>query len=221
MTGPSIPRADAHAAAWMSTFAGQLARRPDLYRVAAATADDVAARVAAFADALRACADRPNRSPVVVFRKNAARAEAEATCRAVYGQIKVDAGVPDTAKVEVGVRPLNRSRTRRNRPASAPVAASLRVADATHVVRFRDADAPTNRGKPRSAGTLQVFVRVGDAPCRDVAEARLLEVSTRAKVRVAYRPADGGKWATYFARWASPSGAAGPWSAPISARVAA
>jgi hypothetical protein len=44
---------------------------------------------------------------------------------------------------------------------------------------------------------------------------------TKNPVAVGFAGTDDGKMATYFARWASPRGDVGPWSLPVSMRIAA
>jgi hypothetical protein len=74
---------------------------------------------------------------------------------------------------------------------------------------------------PFGAVCLQLFVAVGDEIATDSDQARFVGSFTKAKAEVNYDASDGGKVATYFARWASQRGETGPFSLPVSLRIAA
>jgi hypothetical protein len=56
---------------------------------------------------------------------------------------------------------------------------------------------------------------------RNPANARLIGDYTRNPVVVAFEHRADGKKATYFARWKGSRGDVGPWSTPVSMRIAA
>jgi hypothetical protein len=64
-------------------------------------------------------------------------------------------------------------------------------------------------------------VAVGTAPTIDPNTATFYGAVTRNPVPVAFNPADNGKQATYFARWADRKGQVGPWSLPVTMAIAA
>jgi len=68
---------------------------------------------------------------------------------------------------------------------------------------------------------LQLFVAVGAEPSVDPAAAEFKGAFTKNPVAVGFVAGDDGKVATYFARWASRKGDVGPWSLPVSMRIAA
>jgi hypothetical protein len=55
----------------------------------------------------------------------------------------------------------------------------------------------------------------------DPDEAQFYGKFTKNPVAVGFAPADNGKQATYFARWAGRRGDTGPWSAPVTLAIAA
>ena len=68
---------------------------------------------------------------------------------------------------------------------------------------------------------LQLFVAVSDAPVMDPTQSHFRGEFTRRSASVGFDAAQSGKIATYFGRWAGPRGDVGPWSLPISMRIAA
>ena len=80
---------------------------------------------------------------------------------------------------------------------------------------------PDSRGKPVGVTQLLLFVHVGTDPVFDASLAQLHGLFTRNPVAVGFDEADDGKVATYFARWATLKGETGPWSLPVSMRIAA
>ena len=75
--------------------------------------------------------------------------------------------------------------------------------------------------KPFGAIQLQLFVAIGTAAVTDESAAQFYGAFTRNPVGVAFGAEDDGKVATYFARWATRRGDVGPWSLPVSMRIAA
>jgi hypothetical protein len=88
-------------------------------------------------------------------------------------------------------------------------------------VRFADSTDPERRARPFGAANLQLFVAIGTTPSSDENAGSLYGCYTKGPVAVAFDPDDDGKVATYFARWASSKGEFGPWSLPVSMRIAA
>jgi hypothetical protein len=87
-------------------------------------------------------------------------------------------------------------------------------------INYLTATGVTGRAKPAGATQLQVFRAIGDAPAMSIEQAVYFRSVSRSPMRVEYTAADNGKTATYFARWMTRKGEAGPWSAPLSVRVA-
>jgi hypothetical protein len=80
---------------------------------------------------------------------------------------------------------------------------------------------PDSPAKPFGASELQLFRAVGTTPATDPNAAQFYGKFTKNPMAINFNPADNGKQATYFARWASRRGEVGPWSNPISMAIAA
>lgn len=221
MANSYIPRAQGAALAWLQTFAGGIAADPALYGVTPAEAATLEAVIADFAAAYAAAEDPARRTPVTVAIKDEARRVAEATAAHYYMRIKTSEGITDPDKIALGVRPLNRGRTERTCPASSPALYVLGCVPGGHELACRDSMQGEGMGKPFGAAAVEIFSALAPAPVRDPAEARYRGSATRSRFTVTYDHAADGLVATYFARWTDRRGGTGPWSLPISKRIAA
>jgi len=130
--------------------------------------------------------------------------------------------VSDKDKIAIGVRPINRGRSRINCPQTSPAIAIIAATPFQHTLRFKDSIALGERaGKPFGATQLQLFVAIGEERAADREQAKLCGCYTRNPIGVSFTSADDGKFATYYARWVSQRGEFGNWSSPVSMRIAA
>jgi hypothetical protein len=150
-----------------------------------------------------------------------ARKSAESFCRQQARIIKYNDGVSDADKIAIGVRPQNPKRRPIDVPRSSPLLKIVGAASRSHSLHFNDSNTPTSRAKPFGAIQLQVFVALADTPVRDPELAHYCGGASRNGFEVSYEHEDDGKVATYFGRWVSRRGDVGPWSLPVSMRVAA
>ena len=118
--------------------------------------------------------------------------------------------------------PINNERTPVPAPGSSPLLNVIGNTPGVQTVRFADSTTPDSPAKPVGAAQLQLFVAVGDAPATDPDGRRLPgRLHPQRHPRRASTPTQDGKVATYFARWCGIRGDVGPWSLPVSMRIAA
>jgi hypothetical protein len=221
MAADYIPTQDARAKGWLLTFAAGVAAEPWAYQLSQPDVVAISQAAEAFAAALAVSSNPATRTKVTVLEKDQARAGAEQLIRLYAGQIKVNAGISDPMKIAIGVRPVNRGKTRIPVPRTSPLLNVVAATNERHVLTYSDSMTPDDRAKPFGATQLQVFVHVGDRPNHDPGAAAFKAAVTKTPFNISYTHADGGKYATYFARWVSRRGEMGPWSSPVSMRVAA
>jgi hypothetical protein len=174
-----------------------------------------------FKNALTVTSDPATRTATTIAVKDDTRATAEALCRQYAINIKFNAGISDSNKIAIGVRPVNPNRSPINVPASSPLLNVVGATPGSQTVRYADTSTPDSGKKPFGAVQLQLFVAIGTTPTNDETTAQLYGQFTKNPVGVAFDPADDGKVATYFGRWVSRKGDVGPWSLPVSMRIAA
>lgn len=137
----------------------------------------------------------------------------------VYFQIKNDPTLAAGEQVALGVRPINRARSRIGAPVSSPV---LFVADdrvGVHLLTYVDETSRSRVAKPTGTIGLQVARHLGAGPARSIDDLTYLATYTRSPARILYSNADDLKIATYAARWIDRRGQTGPWSSPVVRRV--
>lgn len=221
MADSFIPTKEADAAAWMVTFAAGLSAAPGTYFISSPDAAAIQAEVDAFVDALAVVMDPAQRTTVTVAIKDGCRTSAEQICRQFASLIKYNSGISDADKIAVGVRPVNNSRSTVNVPGTSPLLNIIAATPSAQTLRYADSLTPDKAAKPFGATQIQIFVAIGTAPVADPSAAQFYGAFTKNPVAVAFDAADDGKMATYFGRWASRRGDTGPFSLPVSMRIAA
>jgi hypothetical protein len=221
MSSSYIPAKDAEASLWMQTFANGIAANPSTYQLSSSDATTISNAVNAFKDALAVTSDPATRTVTSIATKDDTRATAENLCRQYAMLIKLNAGISDANKLAIGVRPVNPNRSPINVPDSSPLLNVIGATPGSQTVRYADTSTPDSGKKPFGAVQLQLFVAIGTTPTNDETTAQLYGQFTKNPVGVAFDPADDGKVATYFGRWVSRKGDVGPWSLPVSMRIAA
>jgi hypothetical protein len=221
MANDYIPRRDAEVLNWLRVFAGTISAAPSVYMLGPSDAAAIQRAVDEYAQAYALAKNPEFSTQVTVNEKDTARNSAEQICRQYASLIKPNAGVSDANKLAIGVRPLNRGRTPIHCPQSSPLLDILGAVPGKHVLCFHDTSTPESPAKPFGAIHLQLFIALGEQKIPDAEEARFYGTFTRGKFEVEFDHADDGKVATYFGRWASRRNQVGPWSSPVSMRVAA
>jgi hypothetical protein len=222
MAGTSyIPAEDAAALTWMQQFALAIQTNPPLYMMTVADAVTITAAVNAFASALAVSDNENTRTKITITNKDDARVVAEDLCRQFAMLIKNNAGITDGDKIAAGVRPVNASREPVNVPDTSPIVSIIAATPGAQTLRFADSFTPNSPAKPFGAANLQLFCVIAEEASADENAGQFLGAYTKNPIAVAFDPQDDGKVATYFARWASRKGETGPWSEPISMRIAA
>lgn len=216
-----IPAEDGKCLTWLQTFANGIQQDPGLYMQSTADANAIRQAVDAFAAAYADAMDPAQRSPTRVADKDDARNEAVQLCRQVAVLIKYNAGISDSDKIAIGIRPVNPSRQPIHVGNTSPLLNVIGATPGAQTVRYADSMTPESGKKPFGATQLQLFVAVGEAVIDDPDAAQFYGAFTKNPIGVGFSSADDGKVATYFARWADRRGGTGPWSLPVSMRIAA
>jgi hypothetical protein len=221
MSDPVIPAPDTDALVWMQNFSGGINANPALYQQSAADAGAISSAVSGAAATFAVASNPATRTEVTVNQKDVAFMAAKALCRQYANVIKFNAGISDADKIAIGVRPVNPTRNPINVPDSSPLLNIIGATPGSQTLRYADSNTPDSAAKPFGATSLQIFVAIGASAVADPTAAQFYGAFTRNPVPVGFDPGDDGKMATYFARWASRRGDVGPWSLPVSMRIAA
>lgn len=218
---PPFPPKDADALGYMQSMSNGITLSPSTYQLSSSDASAIALAVQEFADARAIAINPATRTAGSVLTKDQKRVSAEQICRQYAILIKYNAGISDAAKVDIGIAPPNPVRNPVTAPGTNPLLNVIAATPGTHTVRYADSMTPASKSKPIGVMQLQLFVHVADEPTLNADEALLHGCYTRNPVAVGFSQDDDGKLATYFARWITRKGEIGPWSLPVTMRIAA
>lgn len=221
MTNPYIPARDSLFANWLLNFASLIAASPSTYGLVAADAAAISAQQVAWQAAYDLAIDPSTRTPAAVAGKDATRAQSEALVRPYAIMIRNNGGVSNVSKVNVGVTVPDLTPTPVPPPVTSPALVLMAATPGLHQLQFRDSLSPLLKRKPAGVIGLELFRAIGTVAATDPAQASYLSTITKTPFVVSTPPADAGKRAVYFARWATRSGPGGvaqvgPWSAALS-----
>jgi hypothetical protein len=137
--------------------------------------------------------------------------------------IKQNVGVSGDAKQAAGIPQINTTREPISAPTTVPVLSVTGAMEGAQTIKYVDSLVPSARGrKPDGVQRLDLFCVVADEPAEQFSNAaHYVGAYTRNPIAVSFEPEDDGKVATYFGRWATAKGDAGPISAGVSFRIAA
>ena len=134
--------------------------------------------------------------------------------------IKASKGVDNQDKIQLGLHLDDPTKTPIPAPESAPMLNIRGAFSGEHVIEYADENTPTKRGKPAGVTQLELYVHVGAQPTVNWHEAEFVGVYTKNPIRYQLEPEQAGQVATYFARWRTSKGLAGPMSLGVAMIVA-
>jgi hypothetical protein len=213
-------RKDHEILSWMRAFAQGLRENWSAYGLSISDAEAISRAVDAFDVAYRRAINPLTRSSITVGIKDRARYSAEQICQQYYSLLKPNAGISTENKAAIGVRQLNRQRTRVQVPLTLPVLSIAGALQGSHTLRYSDS-VITGRGKPFGAMFVEIRTAIADEKVFDVSLARPSGLFTKNPIGIEFDPADDRKKATHFGRWVSRRGDVGPWSMPVCMTIAA
>ncbi len=221
MPSDYIPSDDHNFLAWAQAFSGGISADPLRYMLTSGIATAIAATVTTFQDALAVTDSKATRTEPAVAAKDIARFGCESLCRQYAIIIKDNAGIAPEDKIAIGVRPPNSHREPIDAPNTSPLINVLGNGPGQQTLRYADATTPDSRAKPFGYANLQLFLGVGTEESMPLSQCQFYGAFTRNPIDVDFDETQDGQVATYYARWANQKGEVGPWSVPISFRIAA
>jgi hypothetical protein len=216
-----IPANDAQFSLWAQAFANGISANSALYMLTPAQAASIQSVTDNFVAALLVATTEATRTKATIIAKDNARSVCESLCRQYAILIKNNVGIDDADKVNIGVRPINPDREPIECPQTSPLLNIIGNTPGSQTVVYADSLTPDSKARPFGASELQLFRVIGNVESAPLSEANFLGKFTRNPIAVEFSEADDGKIATYYGRWASVRGETGPWSLPVSMRIAA
>jgi len=224
-----LPSTDSGLRDWAQNFSNLITANPSTYGLMASDAAAIAAAVGAYVPALTAAVDPATKTKGTVAAKDSAKAAMLITLRRYAQFIKLNVGVTNQEKQDLGLNIDDTSHTPVPAPTTKPACAVVESDSLQHTLRFADASTPNKRGKPAGVLGAEVFYLIQPTPApappvtpdADADGMKFVGVATRQPYTVTFDPLAAGKTATYFVRWITRTGLTGPWSDGASKTVAA
>lgn len=220
MTAPYIPPKDADLVNWGDNFATLITAAPATYGLDASDALAIQTAFDTFDAAYTIAINPATRTTPSIADKNAAKVAFVGLARTYASQIRLDPGVTNMDKLDLGLNLPNNSPAPIPAPLTWPLLDLPTAGPGLHELRYADSATPASRAKPANATAMLLFRGIGTAVITDPEACTFLAAVTKQPYQSTFDPADAGKIATYFARWQVRNGGLGPWSAGQSMTIA-
>ncbi len=205
---------------WLANFAGSIAAAPGSYGLTAGDAASISAAVAAWHAAYQTSIAPSTRTISAVQAKRDQKRAVTAIVRRYAARIRGDAAIDSTLKLAIGLILRTPGGTPVPEPETVPKIFLRGQNTGEHLLQATD-QVTGRKGKPDRVAALVVFRTIADGPVLRPEGSAYIGLFTRPRFASAFTPADRGKTATYFARWANAKGQTGPWSQGLSVPIAA
>jgi len=156
--------------------------------------------------------------------KESARAQYDAAIRTLAAMIQNDPRTTNADRAAMGITVRQPTGGFSAIPTTRPRIRVESTQRLTHTIRITDESSLTRRARPRGAMGAEVrvaLVNPHEEPPRNPEAMNYLTLATSGTATTEFRASDAGKTAVYVLRWLGKRGAAGPWSDPHCATVAA
>jgi hypothetical protein len=216
-----VPHDDDAFRTFAENFVSGISSSPSLYMLTSGQAASIQSVTDNFVEKLAISSNEATRTRQTIADKDDSRSICESLIRQYAMLIKDNGGITDGDKINIGVRPINPNREPIECPQTSPLLSILGATPGVQTLRYADTLTPDSKAKPFGASELQLFVAIATTEPAPLADARFFAKFTKNPIVVPFAEADDGKIATYYGRWASVRGEVGPWSLPVSMRIAA
>lgn len=221
MTISYIPSRDSDLDPFLNNFQALIAADPTDFGLAAGDATAITASYTAWHLAFEAATNPITRNHITIAAKDAQKILTLDVVRTYAATIRANVAVSDSLKLQLGLHINDDLPTPVPPPSTYPLLTISGSGIGLQDLRAADQLTPTRRAKPAGSAGLLVFRAIGTAPTVDPADAAFMGFVTKTKFTSSFASPDDGKVATYFARWTNGKGELGPWSGPVSMRIAA
>jgi hypothetical protein len=217
MAAPYIPNKDSLFDNWINNFADLITASPATYGLTGGDAATIQAQADAWSAAYALAINPATRTKPTVADKDAARAAALSIIRPYAIQIRNNAGVSNMDKADLGLTIPDLTPTPVPPPVTSPTLSLVSAISLQHQLNFRDSAFPLLKRKPVGSTSMQLWRAIGTVAATDPSQAGFYNSITKTPFVSQFDAGDRGKHCTYFARWATRSGAGGiayygPWS---------
>jgi hypothetical protein len=221
MPGDFIPSRDADLEAWLLNFKTLIVASPTSYGLVVGDGTAIGNSYNAWHTAYVAATTPSTRNHITIAAKDAQKILTVDVVRTYSTTIRANTAVSDSLKLGLGLNVHDTIPTPVPPPSTYPILSINGAGPLIQELRAADQMTPTRRAKPHGSAGLLVFRAIGTAAEANPNNCSFMGFVTKADIQSSFESADDGKIATYFARWTNAKGEVGPWSSPVSMRIAA
>ena len=221
MATPYISSKDADLLAWSANFNTLVTATPTAYGLTAPQATAYDALHDLYAAAYSTAVNPSTRTKPAVAAKDTAKFNLIANARLLAMIVQSFPTITPEQLADLGLTVRDTTPTPIPTPTTTPLLSVVAATNLSHVVRYADELTPASRKKPFGAIALQLWSFVGETPPVGPDACSFVANHKKNPVYVEYGEAESGLLATYYARWVTRTGLAGPWSLAMSMTVAA
>lgn len=221
MSSSWIPEKDGPLDTFVTNFSVLITAAPTSYGLVSADATAIASAVASYHAAFLLAVNPTTRTHATITTKNLQKANVMSVVRGYGATIRANRAVTDALKIGLGIHVRDSSPTPVPPPSTYPLLTVDSFNLGTLALHAADQDTPDRRARPVGTSGLLLFSVVGTTPATTPTGLDFNAFLTKPKFQNTFSPEDSGKTVTYFARWTNGKGELGPWSPPVSIRIAA
>jgi len=221
MANSWIPTLDGPLDTFVNNFQTLIAASPTAYGLVAGDATAITAAYTAWHAAYLAAVNPTTRTHATITTKNVQKANVLSVVRGYGATIRVNRAITDALKIGLGLHIRDTVPTPVPPPSTYPLLTIDSFNLGTLELHAADQDTPDKKARPTGTSGLLLFSIVGPEPAIEPTGLAFNAFLTRPKFENTFSPADSGKTVTYFGRWTNGKGELGPWSPPVSIRIAA
>jgi len=216
-----IPPSDGDYLAWLQNFVTYITANSVILGLIPAQVTAITNQFNLFEAAYEANNTAQNAAQATAQAKDDQRAASETVVRSQVAQFQENPAITDPQRESMSITVRDTTKTPSSVPTTRPTATIDTSQRFTHVISFRDEATPDNRKKPDGVAHCEIWVKIGGPVPVGPNECSFLAADTVTPYTATYDGADGGKLAHYMLRWVNTRGQQGPWSATVTATIAA
>jgi len=216
-----IPTKDGPLDTFANNFQTLIAGNPTAYSLVAADATAITLAYTNFHSAYLAAINPTTRTHATIATKNTQKLNVMSVIRGYGATIRANRGVSDALKTNRGLHVRDTQPTPIPPPSTYPLLTIETFNMGTLQLHAADQATPDKKARPVGSSGLLLFSVVGEAPATEPTGLEFNAFLTKPKFSNTFDQSDSGKTVTYFGRWTNGKGELGPWSPPVSIRIAA
>jgi hypothetical protein len=214
-----LPSSDLAFLAWLENFSAAIATNLSGYGLSATDQTALTGAIGSLQNELTNQQTALANSQAATENKDLSRRNAEDLVGPMVRRVQATPTVTDPMRELAGITVTDSQPTPSGPPTTAPVGRVDTSQRLQHTVHFTDSATPTSKARPAGVRGCEIWMKVGAPPPAGASELDFVTLDSRTPHTIPFDAADGGQPVTYWLRWVSNRGEAGPWSAAVTATV--